>query len=245
MNKTAAPAMEKGGSRGAAIGRTLVLAMAVVMAIDGLLYAVLGIDGAIATIGRVFALTYPVVGGRAVLPLLAWAPGVFHAHAVATYTHVLLSPLALVTGPLQLWPGLRQRQPRLHRWVGRLYVFAIGVGIPAGVYLGAYEGEGVVATMGFFGMGLTTITCTLLAWHAARARDFVSHRAFMLRSYVVLFTSNVGVRLLVLLLLPHLAPMPQGFREPYLVCVYLTWALGLLGADVYLYLAQPRPAAKG
>jgi uncharacterized membrane protein len=221
--------------------RALVLAIALAMGIDGLLYAILGIRGAIATIGRLFALTYPIVDGRAAMPMLGWAPAVFSTHRVATYVHVLLTPIALILGPLQLWSDLRTRRPELHRLLGRLYVVAVLVGVPAGVYLGLYEGEGVVATMGFLGMGLTTVTCTALAWHAARSSDFTSHRAFMVRSYTVLFSGNVLVRLSVLLLLPRLAPMPAGFHDPYVICVYLTWSLGLLGADVYLYLARRKP----
>lgn len=219
--------------------------IALAMTIDGWLYAVLGIERAIRVIGRLFELTYPIVDGRAALPQLEWAPRVFRAHAAATYLHVLVSPIALAIGPLQLVPWLRKRGSALHRSLGKLYVAAVLIGIPAGVYLGAYEAEGIVATMGFVGMGVTTVVCTLLAYVAARAGDFESHRAFMLRSYLVMFFGNVVLRLAILLVIPRVAPMPAGYREPYLVCVFLSWPLGLLVADVYLYLSRARPARAG
>lgn len=218
--------------------RRVALVVAVTMALDSLLYAILGIDGAIATLNRLFGLTYPLVDGRVAMPLLRWVPDIFHSHKLATYLHVLLLPVALIIGPLQLSAQLRQRRPQLHRFLGRCYVSAVLVGVPAGVYLGLFSGEGIVATMGYFGMGFSALVCTVLAWHAAQTRDFVSHRAFMIRSYFVLFSSAIGLRLLLLLVVPRLGPMPQGFHEPYVICVFLTWSLGLLAADAYLYLTR-------
>ena len=79
------------------------------MVVDGWLYAFLGIDAAIQTIARLFRLTYPVVDGKEALPLFVWAPQVFHAHAIALYVHVLVSPIALLLGPLQLFSRLPKR----------------------------------------------------------------------------------------------------------------------------------------
>lgn len=238
MSGTATAEPSRFSTGAATVLRSVALVSAVIMGLDALLYAILGIDGALATLARLFGLTYPVVNGRVAMPLLSWVPGIFHAHVLATYLHVLLLPVALLIGPLQLSARLRQRRPQLHRLLGRCYAGAVFVGVPAGVYLGIFSGEGIVATMGYFGMGLSALVCTVLAWHAAQTRDFVSHRAFMIRSYVVLFTSAIGLRLLLLLLVPRLGPMPQGFHEPYVICVFLTWSLGLLSADIYLYLTR-------
>src|SRR4051812_24276093 len=46
----------------------------------------------------------------------------------AFYVHVVSAGLALLLGPWQFWAGLRRRRPRVHRWTGRLYLTAVGIG---------------------------------------------------------------------------------------------------------------------
>lgn len=98
--------------------------------------------------------------------------------------HVLLALPVVFGAPLQFLPGLRQARPRLHRWIGRAYVFGASGAAILAVYLGAiteYEGSrlSIVIT------GLLWLFFTLVAWRAAVARNYAVHRAFMIRSYTL------------------------------------------------------------
>ena len=99
-------------------------------------------------------------------------------------SHVLLALPVVFGAPLQFLPGLRQSAPRIHRWIGRAYVIGTSGAAVLAIYLGAtieYEGSrlSIVIT------GALWLFFTLAAWRAAVARNFVAHRAFMIRSYTL------------------------------------------------------------
>ncbi len=107
------------------------------------------------------------------------------------FPHALCGLTALVTGPLQFSSRIRQKHLRLHRILGRVYVFAVF--IAAGVALVLTQGNGVeIATYVQAG---AWILCTLAAFLTARNRQIAKHRQWMTRSYAVTFTF-VGVRFL-------------------------------------------------
>jgi len=100
------------------------------------------------------------------------------------FSHVLLALPVIFGAPLQFLPNLRQSAPRVHRWIGRAYVIGASGAAMLAIYLGAtteYEGSrlSIVIT------GALWLFFTLAAWRAAVARNFVVHRAFMIRSYTL------------------------------------------------------------
>jgi hypothetical protein len=212
--------------------------------VGAVVYWLFGFDVTLSLGKRLFGLTYPTDG----MPLLDYDRQMFHAHAFAAWTHIIASPLALMIGPLQLWERLRTAIPRLHRALGYTYLGLQLVGLPAGMYLGRFDYAGEAATYGFFAMGATTLVCSAAALRAILGGDRVSHRQWMIRGYAVMWSSSVGFRLFLFLGLPRLAhePLPSGFRAPYIAFVFLSWAIALLLADVYLSATrgaapQPRP----
>jgi hypothetical protein len=69
-------------------------------------------------------------------PMLApWGLGV----------HVAASGVALLMGPFQFLPGLRGQHPKLHRWMGRIYIAACAVGGTAGVTIALSSTAGLVS----------------------------------------------------------------------------------------------------
>jgi hypothetical protein len=196
-------------------------------------YWVSGFDRALDVGKRIFSLTW-----RDPMPLFDFDKQLFHAHATAAWAHIIASPLALVIGPLQLWPRLRRARPRLHRAMGAAYVGLQLVGLPCGMYLGRFDYGGEPASYGFFAMGATTLICTLAAVRAILADDRAAHRQWMVRGYAVMWSSSVGFRLVLFLAMPHL--VRDGFRGPYVAFVFLSWALALLGADLYLHATRAR-----
>lgn len=159
---------------------------------------------------------------------------VVHAGAAAT---------ALLIGPLQLLPALRQRARRAHRYLGRVYVVGCLLGSVSGLVLAAGSAAGPIASLGFGSLALAWFLTTTLAWRSAMKREFAEHRAWMLRSLAL---TNAAVTLrLYLLILPLL---PVSFVAGYRAVAFLCWVPNLLLAELYLQrraAASPRGALLG
>jgi hypothetical protein len=99
-------------------------------------------------------------------------------------SHVLLALPVVFGAPLQFLPGLRQSAPRVHRWIGRAYVFGASGAAVLAIYLGATT-EYEESRLSIVITGALWLFFTLAAWRAAVARNFAVHRAFMIRSYTL------------------------------------------------------------
>ena len=100
------------------------------------------------------------------------------------YSHLLFALPVIFGAPLQFIDRLRESAPRIHRTIGRAYVFGACIAALTAIYLGGtgqYEGSrlSIVIT------GLMWLFFTLAAWRLAIAKNFVGHRQFMIRSYAM------------------------------------------------------------
>ncbi|RAJ34618.1 putative membrane protein [Kitasatospora sp. SolWspMP-SS2h] len=167
---------------------------------------------------------------------LADQRAVYLAHLTPLLLHVGGGVTALSLGPLQFLPGLRARRPALHRWTGRLYVLAAAATGLGGLLLAPHGLHPPVAPLGFTVLALLTLTTTALGLHHARHRRLAAHRAWMLRSYALMFTA-VTFRLWLLLLTP--TPLPAA--AVYASGAWASWLLNLAVAEKLV--RGPRPAA--
>jgi len=99
--------------------------------------------------------------------------------------HVLAGAIALTAGTLQLrFAGrLLARRPRLHRVIGRGYVWAAWVTSAGGLALAAVFEVGVIGTLAFGVWAVGWSATTAIALRHARARRIQPHRRWMVRSY--------------------------------------------------------------
>lgn len=125
-------------------------------------------------------------------------------HYYVLVGHIFTAAVALVLGPLQFIPKVRARR-RIHRTLGRVYLLA-GVLPSAVATIPVAVWSGRLMTQ----IGLTTAAVLWLitgglAYRAARRRDFISHRNWMMRNYALTFlavTSRILVPLLLLVQIP-------------------------------------------
>lgn len=166
------------------------------------------------------------------LPLAEAMPHM--AHYVPTlpgplWFHLTLGPLALLLAPVQLWTGLRQRRPWLHRLTGYTYALAVlGAGIASLLLLPQFQGTSWAAS-GFAAMALVWIACTATGVIYARKGDTATHRVWMLRSIAVAFGA-VTLRL-------YMAPLiANGWTvtETYDVTAWLSWVPNLIAVQLWL-----------
>ncbi len=109
----------------------------------------------------------------------------FLSEGVFLVPHLVCGGAALVIGPLQFSSRLRQRNLRLHRILGKIYVVSVLIAAPLGgimiIYrpvLEVFVTEVLVATW---------IITTVVAFLTARNGHIAQHRQWMIRSYAATF----------------------------------------------------------
>jgi uncharacterized membrane protein len=145
---------------------------------------------------------------------------------LAVRIHIATASAALVLLAWQLWPGMRSRRPRLHRWTGRAYVVAAVAGGASGVAAAVGTSSGPVAAAGFACLGVLWTGSTAAAYLAARRRAFASHQRWAIRSFALAFAA-VTLRLY----LPVAALAGIEFHTAYVAIAWLSWVPNLLLAE--------------
>ena len=168
----------------------------------------------------------------------AFPPGVGDnaAGGLILVAHASLAGIALASGPWQFIAPWRYKGRRPHRWIGRVYVIACLLGGLAGAALAWGTTSGPVARFGFLGLALAWLVSTALGWRHARQRNFVEHRRWMIRSFVLTFAA-VTLRIY----LPIAAVAGLDFAVAYPAIAWLCWVPNLIAAELWLR-ARPLPA---
>lgn len=156
---------------------------------------------------------------------------------LALEVHIVSASAALVLVPWQLWPALRARVPRLHRWTGRAYVVAAVLGGASGVAAAFGTTYGPVAAGGFGVLGVLWTGTTVAAYRAARRRDLTAHRRWAVRSFALAFAA-VTLRLY----LPLSGLLGLSFETAYPAVAWLCWIPNLLLAERVLRRSDSREA---
>jgi uncharacterized membrane protein len=114
----------------------------------------------------------------------------------------------------------------LHRWLGTVYVFTIFASAITGFVLAMGNEHGWMAQSGFGMLAIAWFSTTWMAWIKARRKNFIQHREWMIRSYMITL-AVLSVRLL---------PTPAGFTfaEWYPWLTWLCWVPNLILAEVYV-----------
>ena len=155
-------------------------------------------------------------------------------------THMLIAPLALLSGALQFLPSLRARYPRAHRYLGRIYVTCCVIAGVAALTMVPHALGGPVAGLGFGILAILWIGTTLAGWWAAVRRKLELHRLFMRLSYAMAF-GGVTLRL----------QIPIGFMLGYtsyaamsVWLAYTSWIPNVIAVGVYWALERARKRSR-
>ena len=96
--------------------------------------------------------------------------------------HGLTGATALLIGPFQFSNRLRARRPKLHRWMGRVYVGAVAISAPLAAWIGFHFEQPITAPEQIAQGGFWFV-CTAMALWCVLRRQFVIHKVWMMRSY--------------------------------------------------------------
>lgn len=147
--------------------------------------------------------------------------------------HITGGFLALTVGLIQIWLGLTGRTHRLHRNLGRVYVVGVLLGSIGAFYMATNfpPPPAPLYASGLWGLGIAWVITTSRAYLAVRHRDFVAHRRWMIRSYVVTF-GFVTLRVI------QAALMAAGIAnedDSVAVAAWLCWTVPLALTEVFLH----------
>jgi uncharacterized membrane protein len=159
----------------------------------------------------------------------------FGEHKLALHAHVFGSAVALLVGPLQFSAYPRNNRPHIHRWLGRLYLSAgVALGGLAGLFLSASAYGGLPSKLGFACLALAWLYTGSHAFGAARARNFIAHRRWMVRNFSLAFAA-VTLRLW----LPGSVVLGVPFEVAYPIVAWLCWVPNLVVAELIVRRGAP------
>jgi uncharacterized membrane protein len=193
----------------------------------------LGVATAIPVINAVvLSLQVPLSAVPADSLRLMVAPAALFMHALAGATFGLM-------GPLQFTRALRGRFDRLHRAAGRLFVVAgLGLGLSGLVLLARVDSVSTALLDSARGLaGAALLVALALGLRAIRSRDFIRHRAWMIRAYAIGMGSGAVALVFFPIYLITGAP-PKGLSADLVVTG--TWAFSILLAEVIVRLMPHR-----
>ncbi len=155
----------------------------------------------------------------------------YHAQLrpIAFFAHVILAPVALALVPFQLWQGLRNRRPQVHRLMGRAYGIAVLISGASGLCLAVTTEAGPVAAFGFGVLAVLWFGTTITGIRLAMGGDHVAHRRWMIRS-IALTLAAVTLRLQI----PAGMMLDIPFDTAYPAIAWLCWVPNLIVAELVL-----------
>ncbi|GAA2409494.1 DUF2306 domain-containing protein [Streptomyces glaucosporus] len=123
-------------------------------------------------------------------PARSGIPMRFPLHYAVLAGHVLTGTVTLVTMCLQLWPWLRRNHPAVHRWSGRLYVFA-GALPSAALALVMFPFSFPSGSVAVLMSGVMWAVTSVVGWIRARQGRYAEHRRWMLYSFAIVWGQTV------------------------------------------------------
>jgi hypothetical protein len=162
-------------------------------------------------------------------------------HFPILVVHALTAGIALLVGPWQFVRRIR-RMPRIHRNLGRTYLFA-GV-LPAsaaGIVLAWLSTAGPWSSLGFAFLDVAWVATAGAGYLAARDRRYRDHERWMIRSFALTFAGvMLRVWMPVLLLLQLALPHDPGVStddmldRAYVFVPWLAWIPNVIVVELYL-----------
>lgn len=160
---------------------------------------------------------------------------------LAFWIHVFTSMLPLLAGFTQFAPRLLGKFPKVHRVMGRVYVFTVCfVTGPASLVMAFYANGGITSRIAFVILALLWLATTGMGWSKALRREWPAHREWMIRSYA-LTLSAITLRVWKYLIVFAFEPPPM---DVYRLVAWLGFVPNLLLAEWWIRRRRGRKAAR-
>ena len=156
--------------------------------------------------------------------------------------HIVFGMIAILLGPFQFFPSIRNNYTYIHRFTGRTYLLAVLIAACTSIFL-AINHNILIQHRYIFGTGLLGLAAAWLltsgmALWAIKKRNFDQHREWMIKSYVVTcgftFFRIFGVSLTRFLELDYQKDMSG-------ISAWACWSVPLLITEAILQGKKMRP----
>jgi uncharacterized membrane protein len=184
--------------------------------------------------GLMIFITLPYLSFKLNVDFLITKQSIIHLKhwRYAFYLHITTSVFVLLAGSVQFSEYFLRNYKRVHRFIGKMYVFIIlFISGPGALVMSFYANGTIVAKTSFVLLSVFWFLFTALAFYFAVKRNFVAHRKFMIRSYA-LTLSAITLRLYALIL-PHFTHMDG--RDEYALIAWASWTINLLIAELIIF----------
>jgi len=110
---------------------------------------------------------------------------------ISFYVHIAAGALCISTALLQFSSWILKKRKRIHILSGKIYVFVVLlIGAPSGFYMTFFAKGGFMERACFMIMAIFWFYSTYKGFTAAaRDRNFISHKYWMMRSYAMALTA--------------------------------------------------------
>lgn len=155
----------------------------------------------------------------------------FFATIIGGYAHGFGGAIAALIGPFQLITRVRTSWPRVHVWMGRVYLLAVLAGGLSGLYFGPQSsGGGLIGSIGFTTLAVFWLYSAAQAYIAIRRGNVQEHRRWMLRNYALTFAAaTLRIELPLLIMLGGLS-----FSAAYAAVAWICWVPNWLIVEAWL-----------
>lgn len=156
--------------------------------------------------------------------------GFMRINDILLVSHMMAALPCIIIGPFLFYRGLQKANPKLHRTLGKAYVYGVLYSAVTVIPL-AMSKANVIPQTGFTVMAVLWFCVTWLGFMAARNKDFIAHRRWMMRSYAMSF-AFVHVNLTY-----HLIGVYDGALDPVSIKVMqsmVSWLFNLFVVEIYL-----------
>jgi hypothetical protein len=143
------------------------------------------------------------------------------------WTHLAGGALTVVLGPLQFLTRWPRAYPRLHRWMGRVYLVGMLIACTGATGLIATSPAPLQIRTAFASTALAWLTTALIALISIHRGRMMPHRRWMIRNYLVTLSPITFRILLHAQLAMGLAPSPAMIAT----LLWLSWLFPLLAYE--------------
>ncbi|MEH6557169.1 MAG: DUF2306 domain-containing protein [Oceanicoccus sp.] len=162
---------------------------------------------------------------------------IFLRTPLSAYGHFVGAGIALAIGAFQMNARIRKQYLANHRWLGRVYLFAVVIAALSAFRLSLDSFGGLVTHVAFALLGLCWISSTLMAYYCVRNHKLQQHEIWMIRSYAL---TLAAVTLRLYLPASMIAEIP--FEVAYPVIAWIAWVPNILIAEWFILPTLLRPA---
>lgn len=110
---------------------------------------------------------------------------------ICFYTHISAGAFCIVTALIQFSSFILKKRKKIHILSGKIYVFVVLlIGAPSGLYMTYFAKGGYAERGAFLAMAVFWFFTTYKGFvTAARDKNFVAHKHWMIRSYAMALTA--------------------------------------------------------